>query len=77
MRSLSALTVSLGETSTVGVVTVVGSGLGARLTAIAELEALLAPFEPSASGAAGDTAWWEVQPEQLDTATRAAHQACQ
>lgn len=66
---------ALGETSEVGVVTVVGSGLGARLDVVAGLDALFAEFSPSESGASGDAAWWEVRPDQLDAAVRAAHAA--
>ncbi|MFT6142809.1 MAG: aspartate kinase [Myxococcota bacterium] len=67
----------LGETLTVGMVTVVGSGLGARLAVIAELEDALSPFSPTRCGASGDAAWWEVHPDQLDDAVRAAHALCQ
>ncbi len=61
----------------VGMVTAVGTGLGARLEEAVLAEGALADagIVPTRCGAEGDSLWWEVAPDALDVAVRAVHGA--
>lgn len=57
------------------IVSAVGTGLGEDLDAVMRATSVLGSFLSGPSGAAGDVAWWEVAPDDIDDAVRALHAA--